>query len=370
MKRIAVLSHRDIRHYAGGGAPLYVHEILRRLTGKYDITIVSTAESGLPEREVIDGLKIIRIPHPRLARIAVPLSTLTRLVEGADIIIDNGDVAIPWLTPLYVRGRKICLVYQVAGEIFRHELRRPLSDIAIMIEPWVYRAYRNTQIITCSDSTKKDLVSLGLAKKDIHVVKPGIDGTFAEMTQNGRKFESPTIVCISRFTRYKGLQYAIRAMRYVIESVPDAQLIIVGNGDDSLMQRELSHVSYSEAIKIVKRAPHGWNEEKRKLLSSAHVVLMPSVREGYGIVAIEANACGTSAVGWDVPGLRDSILDGKTGILVPFDDTEMMAKQVVTLLKDDALRERMAASAVKWARTHSWDVAADKFDGVLDAIWG
>ena len=211
-------------------------------------------------------------------------------------------------------------------------------------------------------------MSLGLANKDIHVVKPGIDGTFREMAPNGHKFESPTIVCISRFTRYKGLHYAIRAMKYVIESVPDAQLIIVGNGDDSMIQRELSHVSYSGAVKVVQRVPHGWNEEKRELLSSAHVVLMPSVREGYGIVAIEANACGTSAVGWDVPGLRDSILDGETGMLVPFGDTKMMAKRVVTLLRDDVVRERMASSAVKWARVHSWDKSAEEFGRVIDAL--
>src|SRR5207245_5624017 len=116
---------------------------------------------------------------------------------------DNGDVAIPWLTPFYVRGREICLVYQVAGEIFRHELPRPLSDIAIRLEPWIYRTYRNTKIITCSDSTKIDLVGLGLASTDINVVRPGIDGTFREMEPNGHKFESPTIVCISRFMRYK-----------------------------------------------------------------------------------------------------------------------------------------------------------------------
>ncbi len=95
---------------------------------------------------------------------------------------------------------------------------------------------------------------------------------------------------------------------------------------------------------------------------------MPSVREGYGIVAIEANACGTSAVGWDVPGLRDSILDGKTGILVPFDDTYKLAEQVVALITDGTLRSRMAASAVEWARAHSWKKAAEEFDNVFDAV--
>jgi len=158
-------------------------------------------------------------------------------------------------------------------------------------------------------------------------------------------------------------------MRYITESVPDAQLIIVGNGDDSIVKRELSNFPFSDSIKIVKRAPHSWDDEKKRLLSFAHVLIVPSVREGYGIVAIEANACGTSAVAWDVPGLRDSILDGETGTLVEFGDTEALAKRVVTLLRDRYAREKMAASALKWARTHSWDQAATEFGNILDSFW-
>lgn len=363
-----ILSHRDIRHYAGGGAPLYVHEIFRRLTSKYDVTIVSTADSRLPQREVIDGLKIIRLRHPRLARITVPLSTLTQLVRGADLIVDNGDVAVPWLTPFYVRAPKLCIVYQVAREIFRHELRRPLSDMAMRLEPLVYRAYGRTKIVTCSESTKTDLVRVGLPERNITVVRPGIDESFLDVGSNAQKFDIPTIVCISRFMRYKGLHYAIRAMKYITENVPNAQLIIVGNGDDSLVRKELSEFQHAHAVKIVNRAPHNWDYEKKSLLSGAHLILIPSVREGYGIVAIEANACGTPAVGWNVAGLRDSIQDGETGILVPFGDTEQLAKQIVALLKDDDARERMGSSGIKWARDHSWDRAANDVGNLLESI--
>ncbi len=107
-----------------------------------------------------------------------------------------------------------------------------------------------------------------------------------------------------------------------------------------------------------------------ELFSKAHPSVVPSIREGYGIVIIEANACGTPAIGWDVPGLRDSIVDGETGILVPFDDTQTMAKQIVALLKDGDTRERMGASAMKWARSHTWEKSAEDFDNVLSALWG
>lgn len=368
MKTIVILSHRDIKHYAGGGATLYIHQIFRRLTHKYEITIVSTEDSGLPQREVVDGLKILRLPHRRLGRVFLPLSIVTGLAGRADIIVDNGDVALPWLTPLFNQTPKVCIIYQVAGEIFNHELPRPLSDIAIRVEPWVYRIYRNSKIITCSASTKSELVRLGLTDANITVIRPGLGEAFAQFEPDGKKFDNPTIVCISRFMKYKGVQYAIQSMRHIIEKIPDAQLIIAGNGDDSAIRRQLSGLAYSGSVKIIERTPHLWDDEKKRLLAGAHVMLMPSVREGYGIVVIEANACGTSAVGWDVPGLRDSILDGKTGILVPFEDTNKLAEQVIALISDGPLRSRMAASAVKWARAHSWDKAAKEFDNVLDAV--
>ncbi len=333
------------------------------------MTILSSIDPTLPTSEIVDGLKIARLLHPRLARVMVPLSAITRFTRSADVVIDNADIAIPWLTPIFLRKPRLCIIYQVAGEIFQHELPRPLSKVAIGLEPWIYRVYWNTKIVTCSDSTKMDLVQLGLSRNNITVVKPGLSQDFPGFEPNGEKSENPTIVCISRFMRYKGLHYAIQAMKYIRASVPTAQLIIVGNGDISMISRELSRSPHADSIKIVTRPPHSWDREKATLLASSHVLLIPSVREGYGIVAIEANACGTSAVGWNVPGLRDSIIDGETGVLVPFGDVERMASEVVRLLQDSDMRKNMASRAVDWARTHSWDKAAEEFDRVITSLW-
>jgi len=119
---------------------------------------------------------------------------------------------------------------------------------------------------------------------------------------------------------------------------------------------------------VISRLPNHWDNEKRDLFSRAHLSAVPSIREGYGIVVIEANACGTPAIGWDVPGLRDSIVDGKTGILVPFGDVEKFGKQIALYLKDSAARERMSAAAVEWAKQHSWDIASSEFDHVIDSF--
>jgi glycosyltransferase involved in cell wall biosynthesis len=370
MKRILILSQRDIRHKLAGGAPLYVHEIFKRLADKYEVAIVSTAERGLPIRERIDGLEIFRIPFASLSRLTIPISVVTRLVGQADIVVDNGDVAFPWLTPIYSRKPKICIVYQVAGDIFRFELPRPLSDIALGVEKWVYRAYGNDKIVVCSPSTKDDLLRFGLSSENVIVIRPGIDDALLRFESSGRKFDSPTIICVSRFKRYKGLHYAIGAMQHILAKVPNATLIIAGNGDPREVEFKLSQTNFADTVKILKRSPHSWDDEKKLLLSNSHLVLVPSVKEGYGIVVIEANACGTPAIGWNVPGLRDSIIDGETGVLVPFGDVKKLGEAVAAFLMDERGSQEMSRRAIKWARSHSWDAAAEEFSHVIESIQG
>lgn len=369
MRKIVVLSHRDIKHKEAGGASLYVHEICKRLTQKYDFTILSTAQGELPSTETVDGIKIVRVPYPRFCRLSIPSYLKLGRAGQADLVIDNGDVGVLWLSPMFTRTRKIAIVYQVAADIFRYELSRPFSDIAMRVEPWVYGMYRSDSIVTCSPSTKVDLEKIGLLSKNITVIRPGVEDSFLKFEPSGRKFDNPTIVCISRFKRYKGLRYATMAMKRVLEQIPSAKLIIAGNGDSSELKREISKGHFGESIEILHRAPNTWNEEKKTLLSKSHLLLMPSVREGYGIVVIEANACGTPAIGWAVPGVQDSILDGKTGRLVPFGDVDALAKTITKSLSDSETYSNLSRSAVDWARQHSWDDSALRFEKTIEDVF-
>jgi glycosyltransferase involved in cell wall biosynthesis len=367
-KRLLIVSHRDIRHYDGGGAPLYVHEIFKRLTASYDITILSTLQGKLPSSETLDGIRIVRLPSGQLARLVMPMWLVARFAREADIIVDNADIGFPWLTPLFSRKPKLSIIYQVARDIFRYELARPLSVMAMRVEPWVYRVYKSNRIVTCSPSTRDDLIRSGISSKNVTVIRPGVGDSFLKFQPNGLKFEDPTIVCISRFKRYKGLGYAVAAMKHVLERIPSARLIIVGNGDSSELQREISKGNYGKSVEILHRAPNMWNEEKKTLLSKSHLLLVPSIREGYGIVVIEANACGTPAIGWAVPGVQDSILDGKTGLLVPFGDVHALARTITKCLSESQIIGDLSGSAIDWARKHSWDVAARQFGEVIDSL--
>src|SRR5207245_7430507 len=97
------------------------------------------------------------------------------------------------------------------------------------------------------------------------------------------------------------------------------------------------------------------DQGKFDLFRGSRIAVATSVRDGYGISVIDANSVGTPVVGWDVPGLRDSIVDKKTGLLAPFPDEAILAEGIVTLLADDRYWSTLSCNAVNWARQHSCD---------------
>jgi glycosyltransferase involved in cell wall biosynthesis len=93
----------------------------------------------------------------------------------------------------------------------------------------------------------------------------------------------------------------------------------------------------------------------------------PSLKEGFGLTVVEANALGTPVVASDAPGLRDSVRHGETGLLAPAGDVDAFAAHIGALLGDDALAHRLGAAALTWSRRFDWDAAADEMAEALGA---
>ncbi len=107
-------------------------------------------------------------------------------------------------------------------------------------------------------------------------------------------------------------------------------------------------------------------EEKLELLRRSWLHVLTSPKEGWGITNVEAAACGTPTVASDSPGLRDSVRDGETGILVPHGDVPALAEALSRLLRDDELRASMGGAARRFAESLSWDASAHRFREILE----
>jgi len=155
-------------------------------------------------------------------------------------------------------------------------------------------------------------------------------------------------------------------MPSILKEIPNVKLSIVGTGE-----AEDNLKTLTADLRLVDSTTfYGYvdEEEKIKYLQNAWLFVNPSEKEGWGLTVIEANACGTPAVAFDVPGLRDSIKDGQTGLLVADGESDALALTIVKLLKDDTLRAELSMTALNYARQFSWDKSAKEFMNVLERV--
>lgn len=363
--KILILHRKDITNLEAGGGTFYIHRVAKYLVQKgHKVTLICANYSESKSEDNIDGVNILRLGTKHSVYFLSPFHYLRKFKGKTDIIIDviNGP---PWFSPLYSNAPKIVLLLQTFREIFLTELNKPLAFILLSIEKFIPCVYHNTPVVTLSHSVKKDLVNMGLPERNILVIPPGID---REKYGLGEKSHLSLVLYVGRLKKYKGLEYLIMAMREVVKETPDAKLFIVGKGDyvDEL-------VSLTDKLglrNVVRFCGYVSEERKVELMRKAHVIVVPSIKEGWGIPVIEAAACGTLAIGTDTTGLRDSIINGKTGFLVPYGEPKILAKKIVEVLKNDDLRDKLSKHAIRWARNFGWDEGLCKFEAIVTAISG
>lgn len=353
---ILIFNWRDIRHEWAGGGEVYVHEIARRwVRDGHSVTLFcgQDARNPLPDEETIDRVRIVR----KGGRFSLYLWAfwyyMTRFRNTTDAVVDvqNG---VPFFTVLYSRKPKIAVVYHIHGQQFFIELPFPYNIIGFVIERYIFPFfYRNTPIQVISKTTKEEVEKQGIPPQHIRVVYCGIHKPEHNSVNNAR-FSTPTILYLGRIKKYKRVDLLVRLMPDILKKVPHARLLIAGWGTEASTVTDASMRSIiRKRIRIIGPVSE---REKKELLHKAWVFVNPSINEGWGISVIEANLCGMPAVAFDVPGLSESVQDGKTGLLAK-NEAEYV-EHVVTLLTDNSLRRTMMKNAEQWAGRFSWDKAA------------
>ncbi len=364
MARIVVLSRRNILHPRAGGASRYVHEIFRRLAKSHDVTVISEGASSSKRVEEIDGLTYVNA-RGSLLRIRLPLSYIRKFAADSDILIDNADVAIPWLSPLFSKKPVITIIHQLVREVFYEELPPILATFGYISEPAMYRLYSRSMIVAMSKSTAEELSQFRIPRKNIRIIGPGCPYPSNERVPLEMRSQK-LIGCVSRLMQYKGLQFAIEAISRIQKDLPDIRLEIAGTGPyREELEKFARHVGVNSNVTFLGRISE---QRKLRLYRESRAIVLSSIREGYGLSVIEANSIGTPAVGWNVPGLRDSIIDNTTGLLANFPNYDHLAQQIYNLMTDDSAWNSMSESAWKWANRHSWDSSAQDFEDTIQSV--
>lgn len=355
--KILIFNWRDIKNPKAGGAEVFIHEIAKRLIlfGN-EISLFTSAFPGCLEKETVDGIKIIRAGNKYTVYYQARKYYNKYFKGYYDIVIDEINT-IPFFTPKFVKnGEKIfVLIHQLARELWFYETNFPVNFIGRYFweDRWL-SLYKNIPTITVSESTKKDLEIFGFKK--VFIIPEGIN--FEPLSELPEKEKDPTLIFVGRLKKTKNPQDAVHAYKNVKKEIPNAKLWVIGDG---YLRKSLEAKADTD-MKIWGQVTF---DKRNELMRRAHVLIVPGIREGWGLVVTEANAMGTPAVGYNVQGLRDSIKDNVTGLLSQIKTPKSLSTQTIRLLKDKQLYMKLSENALQWSRSFSWEKAAVEFLNVI-----
>jgi D-inositol-3-phosphate glycosyltransferase len=283
----------------------------------------------------------------------------------------------------------------LAGHRLKHELSLPLVSTFHTLarvkaelgdaEP-ERRAKAETEIIGCSDAILASCAAeasqliehYGADDRRIELVPPGVDHAFfSPGEQRGARQalhlgDHPVLLFVGRIQPLKGADVAIHALDELSRHHPDALLLVVGgaSGQDGPAEevhvhRLVAELGLEDRVRFVPPQPH-------HLLSTyyraADVCVVPSRSESFGLVALEAAACGTPVVAADVGGLTTLVQHGETGFLVDERDPVIYARALDHILSDRGRAEVMGRAAARHAGQYRWSTTAARLRRVYSDL--
>lgn len=357
-KHIVVLNWRDTRHPQGGGSERFVEHVATGLASRgHRVTVCCSAYAGAAADEFVRGVRFRR----RGNDLTVYCFTLLFLLRTrADLVVDTQN-GLPFFSRLVVRCPVIVLVHHLHREQWRIVFGPLVGRIGWWIESWLApRVYRRCRYVTVSESTRRGLAGLGVPATQITVVHNGMERPPGRTALPDPR---PLLVVVSRLAPHKRLEHAVEAVVRLRERWPALRLEVIGQGPWLRPLRE--HVQRCGVADRV--VFHGWLDEaaKHAVLDRAWLHLCPSVKEGWGIVVMEAAAHGVPTVAyWSAGGVAESVRHGETGLLAS--DFDEFVAHVGSLLADDRLRGAMAQRCCRRALEFSWDTTSAAFAAVVE----
>jgi len=367
--RILWFNWRCIKHPLAGGAEVYTHEVAKRLVNMgNEVILVTSRPNGLSKEEIIDGYKVIRRggKYTVYSNARKLYQELRKAGWKPDVIVDEVNT-IPFFTPKYVSEPIYMLIHQLCKECWKYVFNPIIQPFGWWLEKRFHRLYidglkdgRVKGVITVSQSTKNDLIELGYPEERIFIIYNGLDwGAYKDCKKLASKKES-IVLYLGRITPYKRIEDILKAWKYVEKMSQEAYLIIAGRADKKYLGK-LIKLSKKLQLKNIEFRTDISQYEKKLLLAKASVLVYSSIKEGWGQTVLEAAACYTPAVAYNVSGLKDSISHMQTGILVTPNDIIELANSILTIISDVKLRDALGNNAYKSIQKYSWERTTDDF---------
>jgi len=326
----------------------------------HEIHAITSHDEGLPNFDKENGFYIHRIAWPKIRIIGVFLFWLQIFLKIRTIKPDIVQVqAISIGIPAFLAKKILKIPYIVWGR--GSDVYLPGRFMRITSKPILYDA---DAVLALTEDMRQKMK--GIVDREIFVVPNGINleqftgGSSPIAKENGVK----NILFVGRLHPVKGVQYLIRAMVNVLEEIPDARLILVGDGEERGNLEALSvQLGVQKSVQFVGVVPH---EKVHTYMQHADAFVLPSLSEGFPGVILEAMACGLPVIATRVGGIPDIIIPDYNGYLIEVKDTENLANKIILLLQDEVLQKKLSGNNRNLVKKYTWETVIAELEKIFE----
>ncbi len=347
--RFLMLNWRDPKNPLAGGAERVSLAYLAALVARgHEVCWFTHAYAGAPAEEVVDGIRYIRGGGNGTS--IVKARQWYRRQPRFDLVLDQHH-GLAWFAPWWCRTNCVAYLHEVLGPIWDTFYPWPVSAIGRWQDRWTHWLYRRVPFWTACESTQEELHRHGV--RNVTLIRYGVY-TRALPALDAKPITPPLrLAVVCRLAPNKRVHHCVQALAVLRDRGVAARLTIVGGGEmTAALKREMAESRLTDAVQFTGLVSE---EEKDAILRESHLLLHTSVREGWGLNVIEANALGTPAVVYPVAGLRESTLHDQTGLVAEQETPASLADRIVSLVGDDARYQRYRRGAWERAQTMHWE---------------
>ena len=350
--RILILNWRDVKHPRAGGADMRLHHVYAPLTRQgHEVILYACAFPGCEKQEQIDGIEVHRLGNDFTFSFLCMMKLRGWVKKHKpDVVVEDLN-KLPFYSPVVYKGPLVIQMHHLWRSSIFKETIFPMALFIWLSEESIRWIYRKCNFSVVSESTRDELVKMGISKSQIKIIYNGADLT--AYLPSAKKERELFILWIGRLQKYKGPTDAVDVLEKLLADFPALKLVIVGSGP--FKEKLATYIREKGLEDKVTLTGFISEEEKIDLLQRASVHLQSSYKEGWGLSVIEANACGCPVVANNTTGLRDSVVDGESGLLYCFRNNDHAAFQIRNILNSAPLQSQLIDGGIKRAKAFSWD---------------
>lgn len=396
-KRLLVLTSTFPR-WKDDTDPPFVNELCLRLKKHYDIHVLAPHYPGTATDEQLAGLQVTRFRYfmpsweclaygtgggilAKLKRSPgyyglIPFFFAGELISTIRILrrYQYDLIHAHWLIPqgliavvaIFLTSRRIpVLCTSHGGDLYGLKGR-----LLTRLKNWIITNSKALSVV--SRSMREEVKRLVADHEKVHVIPMGTDLKSRFVPPETRQNKG-SLLFVGRFVEKKGLCYLIDALPLILKKHPQASLRIAGDGPEKrILQTQCAKLRVSDRVRFLGAIK---NEFLPALYQESNVVVFPSIiakdgdREGFGLVLVEAMGCECATVVTDLPAMKDIIIDGKTGFVVPQKNVQKLAEKIISLLDDPEMGRSVGKEGRRFvAERYDWDKIARQYAALIESI--